>query len=61
MFWEGKGLGCGLVCALDTWIPRHLEGAGKAVVAYVGSQWWVGRMLAEYGEKQVLGGRFSSH
>lgn len=45
----------------NTLIPRHLEGAGKVAVVYVESRWWVVRMLAEYGKKQVLGGRFSSH
>lgn len=45
----------------DTLIPRHTEGAGKVVVVdVVEYKWWVVRMLAKYGKKQVFGGRVLS-
>lgn len=46
-----------LVSILDTVIPRHTEDAWKVVVD-VEFKGWVVRMLAEYGEKQVLRGLY---
>lgn len=48
-----------LVSALGTLVPgAHIEGTGTVVVVdVVESKWWVVRVLAEYGKKQVWGGR----
>lgn len=55
--WEGlKGITLSLPWA--PWFLGHIEGTGTVVVVdVVESKWWVVRVLAEYGKKQVWGGR----
>ena len=55
--WEGlKGITLSLPWA--PWFLGHTEGTGTVVVVdVVESKWWVVRVLAEYGKKQVWGGR----
>lgn len=39
----------------DTLIPRCIKGAEKVVVVGMESKYWLVKMLAECGKKQVLG------